>query len=125
MHFHCPPFSFAMTRQRRGACQPGATPRGRVRVHVPPCKGGPIDSETEGVALGWSAAALSVPESKLCKSEFTSLDGWPFMSRLLKNSRAAFCKRLSRQFNIQLVQIGGLKVREPLRGIEESIGFLG
>src|SRR6266446_6074671 len=29
-----------MTRQRRGACQPGATPRGRGRVHVPPCKGG-------------------------------------------------------------------------------------
>jgi len=29
-----------MTRQRREALQPGATPQGRVRVHVPPCKGG-------------------------------------------------------------------------------------
>ena len=45
--------------------------------------------------------------------------------RMLENSRAAFCKRLSWQFNIQLVQIRGLQVREPLRGIEESSGFLG
>src|SRR6266404_9391040 len=72
-----------MTRHRRGAGQPGATPRGRVRVHVPPLQGAPINSETQGVALGWSAAALSAPESKLCKSEFTSFDGWPFMRCLL------------------------------------------
>src|SRR5882762_6446590 len=72
-----------MTRQRRGACQPGATPRERVRVHVPPCKGAPIDSETQGIALGWSAPALSAPESKLCKSEFTSFDGCPFIRCLL------------------------------------------
>ena len=32
--------SATMTRQRRGACQPGATPRACVRVHLPPCKGG-------------------------------------------------------------------------------------
>jgi hypothetical protein len=38
-------------------------------------QGAPIDSETQGVALGWSAAALSAPESKLSKSKFTSLDG--------------------------------------------------
>jgi hypothetical protein len=42
-------------------------------------QGAPTDSETQGVALGWIAAALSAPESKLCKSEFTSHDGWPFM----------------------------------------------
>ena len=63
-------------------------------------QGGPIDSETQGVTLGWSAAAPSASESKLCESEFRSLDGWPYMRWLLKNSRAAFCKRLSRQFNI-------------------------
>src|ERR1700704_6489164 len=59
---------------------------------LPPCKGGgipaplqgaPIDSETQGVALGYHAAAPSAPEPKLCKSEFTSLDGWPFMRWLL------------------------------------------
>jgi len=38
-------------------------------------QGAPIDSETQGVALGWSAAALSAPESKLSKSEFTTLGG--------------------------------------------------
>ena len=67
--------SATMTRQRRVACQPGATPRERVRAHVPPLQGAPIDSETQGVALGWSAAALSAPESKLSKSEFTTLGG--------------------------------------------------
>ena len=46
-------------------------------------QGGTIDSETQGVALGWRAPALSVPESKLCKSEFTSFDGWPFMRWLV------------------------------------------
>src|SRR5467141_1059855 len=80
-----------LTRQRRGACQPGATPRERVRGtssalkgrRIPaPLQGAPIDSETQGVALGCHAAALSAPESKLCKSEFTSLDGWPSMRRL-------------------------------------------
>jgi hypothetical protein len=30
----------------------------------PPLQGGPINSETQGVALGWSAAALSAPRSK-------------------------------------------------------------
>src|SRR6266436_1991860 len=48
-----------------------------------PLQGTPIDSETQGVALGWSAAALSAPESKLCESEFASLDGWPFVRWLL------------------------------------------
>jgi hypothetical protein len=38
-------------------------------------QGAPIDSETQGDALGWSAAAPSAPETKLYKSEFTSLDG--------------------------------------------------
>jgi hypothetical protein len=41
-------------------------------------QGAPIKSETQGVALGWCAAALSAPESKLCMSEFTSQDGWSF-----------------------------------------------
>src|SRR5467141_3544636 len=53
------------------------------RRNPPPLQGAPIDAETQGVALGWTAAALSAPESKLCKSELTSLDGWPFMRRLL------------------------------------------
>jgi hypothetical protein len=38
-------------------------------------QGAPINSETQGVALGWSAAALSAPEPKLSKSEFASLGG--------------------------------------------------
>src|SRR5467141_5125592 len=53
------------------------------RRNPPPLQGAPIDSETQGVAMGWSAAALSAPESKLCKSELTCLDGWPFMRCLL------------------------------------------
>src|SRR6266481_7914982 len=44
-----------------------------------PLQGAPIDSETQGVALGLRAAALSAPETKLCKSEFTILGGWLFM----------------------------------------------
>src|SRR5467141_850141 len=54
-----------------------------------PLQGAPIDSETHGVALGWSAAALSAPESKLCKSEFASLDGWPFVRWLLVSADVA------------------------------------
>src|ERR1700730_8119422 len=84
--------SATMTRPRRGACQPGATLRGCVRVHVPPCKGGGFlhpcrahrsIQKTQGVALGWIAAALSAPESKLYKSEFTSFDSSPFVRWLL------------------------------------------
>jgi hypothetical protein len=52
-------------------------------------QGGPIDSETQGVALGWSAAALSAPESKLYKSEFTSLAGWPLMRWLQEAIRSS------------------------------------
>jgi hypothetical protein len=53
--------SATLTRQGRGACQPGATPRDRVRGtssalkgrRIPaPFQGAPIDSETQGVALG-------------------------------------------------------------------------
>src|SRR6266550_4955695 len=81
-----------MTRQRRGACQPGATPREHARGafsalqgrRIPaPWQGAPIDSETQGVALGLRAAALSAPESNLCKSEFTSFDDCPLMRCLL------------------------------------------
>src|SRR6266404_8792136 len=54
-----------------------------------PSQGIPIDSETQGVALGWSAAALSAPELKLCESEFTSLDGWPFVRWLLVSADVA------------------------------------
>jgi hypothetical protein len=77
-----------MARQRRGAWQPGATRRERVRGtssalqgrRIPaPLQGAPIDSETQGVALGCHAAAPSAPESKSFKSEFTSLDDWTFM----------------------------------------------
>jgi hypothetical protein len=75
--------SATMTCQRRGALQPRATPRGRVRVHVAPCKGAAINPETQGVALGWSAVALSTPESELCKSKCTSRDGWPLVRWLL------------------------------------------
>jgi len=72
------------TRQRRGACQPGATPRGtrssirsalQGRRIPAPFQGAPTDSETQGVALGWSAPALSAPDYKLCKSEFSVCEG--------------------------------------------------
>src|SRR5260370_37147351 len=75
--------SASMTRQWRGGCQPGATPWGRVRVDVPPRKGGgilrPCRAEqlipkTQGVALGWHTSALSGPKPGLCKSEFTCTD---------------------------------------------------
>jgi hypothetical protein len=39
-----------------------------------PLQGAPIDSETQGVALGYHAAALSAPEPKLYKPEFRSFD---------------------------------------------------
>ena len=87
-----------MTRHRRGACQPGATPPGTCSSPYPalqgwrippPLQGGPIDSESQGVALGLRAAALSAPESKLCKSEFASLDGWPFVRWLLVSADVA------------------------------------
>jgi hypothetical protein len=45
-------------------------------------QGAPIESETQGVALGWNAAALSAPELKSRKSEFMSRGGWQFMRRL-------------------------------------------
>src|SRR5713226_5539582 len=56
-----------------------------------PLQGAPLDSETQGVALGWSAAALSAPESKSCKSEFTSLDSWP----IVRSLRVCFNKLLA------------------------------
>src|SRR3981189_2681009 len=46
-------------------------------------QGAPIESETQGVALGYHAAAPSAPEPKLYKPEFRSFDGWPFMRWLL------------------------------------------
>src|SRR5260370_10015788 len=64
-----------MTRQRREACQPGATPRGRVPVNVPPYRGGGLDPETQGVALGLYTPALSPPDPRSCKSGFTTFDG--------------------------------------------------
>ena len=45
----------------------------------PPFQGALIDSETQGVAQGLRTPALSAPESKLCKSEFTTLAGRPFI----------------------------------------------
>src|SRR6266481_4678590 len=81
-----------LTRQQREACQPGATSPERVRGttsalkgrRIPaPLRGAPIDSETQGVALGYHAAAPSAPEPKLYKPEFRSFDGWPFMRWLL------------------------------------------
>src|ERR1700730_400025 len=67
-----------LTRQGRGACQPGATPREGVRgtssaLHgrrIPaPLRGALLDSETQGVALGYHAAAPSAPKPKLYKPE--------------------------------------------------------
>jgi hypothetical protein len=40
---------------------------------------GRANSETQGVALGWSAAVPSAPKSKLPKSDFISCDRWPFV----------------------------------------------
>jgi hypothetical protein len=42
-----------------------------------PFRAPPIDCETQGVALGLHAAALSAPQIRPqpCKSEFTSRDG--------------------------------------------------
>jgi hypothetical protein len=57
-----------------GTC-PSTSPALKERGIPAPLQGAPIDSETQGVALGWSAAALSAPESRLKKSKFTSLDG--------------------------------------------------
>src|SRR5467141_3884301 len=67
---------------------PGTCPRYVLRparaVGIPaPLQGAPIDSETQGVALGYHAAAPSAPEPKLSKPKFRSFDGWPFMRWLL------------------------------------------
>src|SRR6267143_1630777 len=80
-----------------------------------PLHGTPIDSETQGVALGWSAAALSAPESKLGESEFASLDGWPFVRWLLVSADVApaFRRASARINNV------GLKAdatRSPIAG---------
>src|SRR3977135_1924016 len=67
---------------------PGKCPRSLFRPAraegIPaPLQGALIDSETQGVALGYHAAAPSAPEPKLYKPEFRSFDGWPFMRWLL------------------------------------------
>src|SRR5260370_28880442 len=71
-----------MTRQRRVAYQPRGNAPGTCssagsalqgRRTPSPLQGEPIDYETQGVALGWNAAAPSAPESRLGKSEFTNL----------------------------------------------------
>jgi hypothetical protein len=81
-----------LSRQGRGVCQPGATPREHVRGtssalqgrRIPaPLQGAPLDSETQGVALGWHPAAPSAPEPKLDIPEFRRFDGWSFMRGLL------------------------------------------
>jgi hypothetical protein len=46
-----------------------------------PLQGAPINSETQGVALGWSPAALSAPQSESGKSQFTSLAGQRWFRR--------------------------------------------
>jgi hypothetical protein len=69
------------------------------------------DSETQGVALGLRAAALSAQESKSCKSEFTILGGWPFMKWL----RARFpleitmCDNVRREDRGTVVILAGSK----------------
>ena len=85
--------SAATTRQRRVGCQPGATPRGSVprtctalkgRRNPAPFQGAPFDSQTQGVALGLHPAALSAPQPRPRKSEFTSFDAsCPFTRPLL------------------------------------------
>ena len=84
--------SATLTRQVLGACGPAATPREPVRAtssaltgrRIPAFfQGAPIDLETQGVALGYHAAAPSVQEPKLYKPEFRSFDGWPYMRLLL------------------------------------------
>src|SRR5467141_3331896 len=65
-----------------GTCPSPCSARQERRIPAP-LQGAPIDPETQAVALSWSAAALSAPESKLRKSEFTSFDGWQFMRCLL------------------------------------------
>src|SRR5882672_12437838 len=67
---------------------PGTCPRylfrpARAEGIPAPLQGAPIDSETQGAALGCHAAAPSAPEPKLYKPEFRSFDGWPFMRWLL------------------------------------------
>src|SRR3979490_1452422 len=71
-----------------GTCTNSCSALQGLRIPAP-LQGAPIDSETQGVALGWSAAALSAPESKLCKSDFTILDGRPCMRWLLVTSSYA------------------------------------
>src|SRR6267378_4359366 len=104
-----------LTRQRRGACQPGATPRERVRGtssalqgrRIPaPLQGAPIDSETQGVALGYHAAAPSAPELKLHKPELRSFDDWPFIKWLPENCGGSMTTSPSQSLG-QWVQLAG------------------
>jgi hypothetical protein len=67
-------------------------------------QGAPIDSETQGVALGWSTAALSAPKSKICKSEFTSHDGWLFARWLLKSPERFVGRGFSRDIKASFIQ---------------------
>jgi hypothetical protein len=71
------------TRQRRIGREPGATPRGSVprtcialkgRRNPAPFQASPFDSQTQGVALGLHPAALSAPQARSRKSEFTFFD---------------------------------------------------
>jgi hypothetical protein len=55
-----------------GMC-PSRCPALKGRRSPAPPQGAPIDSETQGVALGWSATALSAPKSEICKSQFAGL----------------------------------------------------
>src|SRR6266478_1450938 len=75
----------------------------------PPLQGGSIHTETQGVALGLRPAALSAPESKLRKSEFTSLETWPLVRRLL----------ILRTQALQWRRLGGSILRRFFRAAEK------
>ena len=82
-------FRFRRLKRRRNPAQGNALGFGidqcalEGRRNPPPLQGAPINSETEGVALGWIAAALSAPKSKDVQIRIHESYGWPFMTSLL------------------------------------------
>jgi len=69
-------------------------------------QGAPIDSDTQGVALGYHAAAPSAPEPKLHKPELRSFDDWPFIKWLPENCGGSMTTSPSQSLG-QWVQLAG------------------